>query len=45
MQPDIKKEKELIETHIITLMQLVDEQLFKYRELFNKVLEEKCPSQ
>lgn len=45
MQPDeIKKEKALIEAHIISLMQLVDSELFKYRELFNKILEEKCPS-
>lgn len=42
---DLKKEKALIEAHIISLMQLVDEQLFKYRALFDKVLEEKCHSQ
>jgi len=45
MQPDeIKAEKAKIESHIISLMQIVDEELFKYRALFNKVLEE-CHSQ
>lgn len=39
------KEKALIEAHIISLMQLVDSELFKYRELFNKLLEEKCHSE
>lgn len=46
MQSDeLKKEKALIEAHIISLMQLIDEQLFKYRALFDKMVDEKCPSQ
>lgn len=44
MQPDEIAEKVKIESHIITLMQIVDQELFKYRALFNKVIEEKCPS-